>query len=122
MKNSNYQYEPMQAERMGNGARHILTGVLVGGIIGATAMLFLSPRSGEEMRAEVVDKAMELKDRTADTMKDTVSQVKSKAGNLRGGMTGKAQDLKSRGQDLLVEQLERASEAVEAAKKAIEHM
>ena len=122
MRNSNYQYEPMQVEQIGNGARHILTGILVGGIIGATAMLFLAPRSGEEMRAEVLDKAMELKDRTADTMKDTVSQVKSKAGQLRGGAMDKAQDLKSRGQDLLVEQLERASEAVEAAKKAIQEI
>ena len=119
MNNSNYQYESPQ---MGNGAKHILTGILVGGIIGATAMLFLAPRSGEEMRAEVADKAMELKDRTAETMKDTMSQVKSKAGGLKGDVTGKAHDLKSQGQGMLVEQLDRASQAVEAAKKAIKEM
>ena len=119
MNTNNYQYESAQT---GNGAKHIVTGILVGGIIGATAMLFLAPRSGEEMRADVVDKAMELKDRTAETVKDTMSQVKSKTGSLKGDVTGKAQDLKSRGQDLLVEQLDRASEAVAAAKKAIEHM
>ncbi len=115
-------YEPMQMEQMGNGARHILTGILVGGLIGATAMLFLAPRSGEEMRAEVLDKAQELRDRTADTVKDTVDQVKSRAGDLTGGVKGKSKDLKNKGQDILVEQLDRVSEAVETAKKAIKEL
>lgn len=120
MKNSNYEYEydPMQVEQMGNGARQVLTGILVGGIIGATAMLFLAPRSGEEMRSEVLDKAVDLRDRTTETVKDKVSQAVSKAGHLRG----KAQDMKHVGQDLLVEKLERAMEAVEAAKKAIQEL
>ena len=83
-------------------------------------MLFLAPRSGEEMRAEVRDKAMELRDRTTETVKDTVSQVKSKAGNLTGNVRGQAEDLKHMGQDVLVEQLDRAAEALKAAKKAIQ--
>lgn len=61
-------------------------------------MLFFAPRSGEEMRAEVRDKAQELRDRTAETVKDTVantvSQVKSKADHLTGGVKGKAQGIK----------------------------
>jgi gas vesicle protein len=118
----NYEYEPMQMEKMGNGAKHILTGILVGGVIGATAMLFLAPRSGQEMREEVRDKALELRDRTADTVKDKVSQVKSKAGDITGGVMGKAKGLKHKGQDLLVEKLDRAAEAVEAAKKAIQEI
>jgi gas vesicle protein len=120
MKNLNHEYDPMQVERVGGGAKHILTGMLVGGLIGATTMLFFAPRSGEEMRAEVRDKALELRDRTTETVKDTVSQVKSKADHITGGVKGRAQGLKHKGQDLLVEQLERASEAVEAAKKAVQ--
>jgi hypothetical protein len=53
-------------------------------------------------------------------VKDRVSQVKSKAGNLTGSVKGQAQDLKHLGQDMLVEKLERATEALEAAKKAIQ--
>lgn len=120
MKNSDYEYESMQMEQMGNGAKHILTGILVGGLIGATAMLFLAPRSGEEMRSEVRDRALELRDRTAESVKDKVSQVKSKAGNLKGSVRGQAEDLKSMGQDLLVEKLERAAEALDAVRKAIQ--
>ena len=122
MRNMDREYEPMQVEQMGNGARHVLTGILVGGLIGATAMLFLAPRSGEEMRAEVRDKALELRDRTADTVKDTVSQVKSRADELTGGVKGKSQGIKHKGQDVLVEQLDRVSEAVEAAKKVIKDL
>ncbi len=123
MKNPNRDYDPMQVSQVTNGAKHVLTGMIVGGLVGATAMLFLAPQSGEKTRAEIRDKAMELRDRTAGTVKDTVSQVSSKAGdltdNLKGGVKGKAKDWKHKGQDLLVEQLDRASEAVEAAKKAV---
>ncbi len=124
MKNLNREYDSMQqVSQVTNGARHVLTGMIVGGLIGATAMLFLAPQSGEETRAEIRDKAMELRDRTTGTVKDTVSQVTSKAGDLtdslKGGVKGKAKDLKHKGQDMLVEQLDRASEAVAAAKKAV---
>ncbi len=122
MKNLDREYDPTQAAQVTNGAKHVLTGLLVGGVIGATAMLFLAPRSGEEMRSQVRGKAMDLRDRTTETMKDTLSQVKSRTGELTGGVRGKAQGLKHKGQNLLVEKLDRASAAVEAAKKAIQEM
>ncbi|HSL46077.1 MAG TPA: YtxH domain-containing protein [Anaerolineales bacterium] len=123
MRDSNYDYSYSEyGEPMTQGARHILTGIIVGGIIGATAMLFLAPRSGEEMRAEVRDKAADLRDRTTGTVKDTVSQVVSKAGHLKGDVKDRAKDMKHTGQDMLVEKLDRVAEAVEAAKKAIKEI
>jgi gas vesicle protein len=115
---NNYDYDTRQVTETMDATRHILTGIVVGGLIGATAMMLLTPRSGEEMRAEIKDKAMDLRDRTTETVKDTVSQVASKAGQLKG----KSQDLKHRGQDVLIEQLDRVSEAVEAAKKALKDL
>ena len=100
----------------------VLTGIVVGGLIGATAMMLLAPRSGEDMRAEIKDKAMDFRDRTTEGVKDRVSQVVSKAEHLRGGLRGRSSDFKQRGQDVLIEQLDRVSEAVEAAKKAIEQL
>ena len=119
---NNYDYEYEQVQDMNDATKHILTGIVVGGLIGATAMLLLAPRSGEEMRAEIKDKAMDLRDRTTESVKETVSQVASKAGHLRGGIQGKSQDLKQRGQDVLIEQLDRVSEAVEAAKKVLQEI
>jgi gas vesicle protein len=119
---NNYDYEYNQVPEMNGATKHILTGIVVGGLIGATAMMLLAPRSGEEMRSEIKDKAMDLRDRTAETVKDRVSQVASKAGHLKGSLRGKSHDLKQHGQDVLIEQLDRVSEAVDAAKKALSEL
>ena len=119
---NNYDYDDRQVPEMSDVTRHVLTGILVGGLIGATAMLLLAPRSGEEMRAEIKDKALDLRDRTKESVKDTVSQVVSKAGHLKGGIKDKSQDIKQRGQDVLIEQLDRVTEAVEAAKKVLQEI
>lgn len=119
---NNYDYDTRQVQEVSDATKHVLTGIVVGGLIGATAMMLLAPRSGEEMRAEIKDKAMDLRDRTTDTVKDAVSQVASKAGDLKGGLRGRSQDFKKRGQDVLIEQLDRVSEAVEAAKKVLQEI
>lgn len=119
---NNYDYEYGEVQEVSGATKHILTGIVVGGLIGATAMMLLTPRSGEEMRAEIKDKAVDLRDRTTEGVKDTVSQVVSKASHLRGGLKDKSQDLKHRGQDVLIEQLDRVSEAVEAAKKVLQEL
>ena len=119
---NNYDYDDRQIQEMSGTTRHVLTGIVVGGLIGATAMMLLAPRSGEEMRAEIKDKAMDLRDRTTEGVKDTVSQVVSKASNLRGSVTDRSQDLKKRGQDVLIEKLDLVSEAVEAAKKVLKEI
>ena len=118
MNNYDYEYRP----ELSGSTKHVLTGIVVGGLIGATAMMLLAPRSGEEMRAEIKDKALDLRDRTTETVKEKVSQVASKAGDLKGGLRGKSHDLKQRGQDVLIEQLDRVTEAVEAAKKALKEI
>ena len=119
---NNYDYENRQIQEISGTTRHVLTGIVVGGLIGATAMMLLSPRSGEEMRAEIKDKAIDLRDRTAEGVKEKVSQVVSKAEHLKGGLKGRSNDLKHRGQDVLIEQLDRVSEAVEAAKKVLQEI
>ena len=117
---NNYDYENRQIQEMPGATKHVLTGIVVGGLIGATAMMLLAPRTGEELRAEIKDKALDLRDRTTEGVKERVSQVASSAEHLKGGLRGRSQNMKHRSQDVLIEQLDRVSEAVEAAKKAIE--
>lgn len=119
---NNYDYEYNEPQETTDATKHILTGIVVGGLIGATAMLLLAPRTGEEIRSEIKDRAMDLRDRTTETVKDTVSQVVSRAGDLKGDLRGRSKDFKKRGQDVLIEQLDRVSEAVEAAKKALQEI
>ena len=52
-----YEIEPMEAAHT---AKHVLTGVLVGGLIGATTMWLFAPRSGEDTRNDLFDKASDI--------------------------------------------------------------
>jgi gas vesicle protein len=47
-----------------------LVGFVVGGLVGAATALLLAPQSGEETRAYIKDKSIELKDRAAETIED----------------------------------------------------
>ncbi len=102
MENRKHQYvdehEVQHATRSGPS---VVTGLLVGGLIGATTALLLAPRSGDEIRAEIRTKAMEYRDRTRDVVTGTVSQAKSKADEIQEGVLEMAEDLKRRGKEAL---------------------
>ena len=102
-----------------SAAKPVLTGFLVGSAIGAATALLFAPRSGEETRAEIRDKAVELRDRTTDTVKDTVSQAKSKAYEIKDTVYEKAEELKQRGKHTANEQLDRVSQAAEVGKQKV---
>ena len=97
-----------------------LAGLVVGGLVGAVTMLLMAPQPGEKTRIELQSKALELRDRTTATMKDTITQVKTKANQIKADVQIKALDLGHQGQDLLVKQLDNVSHAAEAGKKALQ--
>jgi gas vesicle protein len=97
----------------------ILGGFLVGSVIGVATALLFAPRSGEETRAEIRGKAVELRDRTSETVKDTVSQARSKAYELKDTVTEKADELKQRGKHIVSRQLDDVSEAAETGKRKV---
>src|SRR4029453_8613186 len=103
-----------------NNTMTFLTGLVVGGLVGAVTMLLMAPQPGEKTRAELQERAIDLRDRTATTMKDTMTQVRSKANQIKADVQIKAQDLGHQGQDLLVKQLDNVAHAAEAGKKAIQ--
>ena len=102
----------------------ILGGFLVGSVIGVATALLFAPRSGEETRAEIRDKAVELRDRTTETVKDTVSQAKSKAYEIKDTVTDtvreKADELKQRGKHTVSRKLDDVSDAAETGKKKVQ--
>ena len=96
-----------------NNVAGVLTGMVIGGLAGAVTMLLLAPQSGKDTRKQIQDKSIELRDRTTELVEDTMAQVRTKANKL-------AVDLKDRGQDIAVTQLDHVSEAAQAGKKAIQ--
>ena len=110
-------------QRRGRPVKPILGGFLVGSAIGVATALLFAPRSGEETRAELRGKAVELRDRTSETVKDTVSQAKSKAYEVKDSVTdtvrAKAEGLKQRGKHTINRKLDDVSEAVETGKQRV---
>jgi gas vesicle protein len=115
-KNQEYEYVEQPSH-----ARSLFTGLVIGGLVGAGAMLLLAPQPGTQTRAEVRDGAMHLRDRTTEAVKDKVTQIKSKATQFKEDVQVKAEDLQHQGQDILVRQLDRVSQAAEAGKKVIQN-
>ena len=102
----------------------ILGGFLVGSVIGVATALLFAPRSGQETRAEIRGKAVELRDRTSETVKDTVSQAKSKAyeikDTVKDSVREKADQLKQRGKHTVNRTLDDVSQAAETGKQKVQ--
>lgn len=119
MKTRKHQFEH-DVQHATRSAKPVVTGLLVGGLIGAATALLMAPRSGEETRAEIRTKAIEYRDRTRDVLNETVSQAKSKAHELKEGVVEKAQDLRHRGKEVADRQLDHVTHAVETGRKKVQ--
>jgi gas vesicle protein len=109
-----------ELERTANSAKPVVTGLLIGGAIGAVAALLFAPRSGEETRAELRDKAMEYREKAMETVNDTVSQAKSKASELTDRAKDKADELRHRTKEMADKEYERVSQAAETGKRKVQ--
>ena len=102
-------------------AKSLVTGLLIGGLVGAGTILLMAPQSGEKTRAELQEGVGQLRDHTTETVKDKVSQVKSKTSQIKEGVQDKASELQNQGKDILAKQLGRVAEMAGAGKKAVEN-
>jgi gas vesicle protein len=118
MTRENFQY-PETASRNGHG-RAVVAGVLVGGLTGAITALLLAPQSGKETRTRIQGKVTDVRDRAGEKVEDALEQIRTRAEQLKVEVGGKASELKAKGQDVLVEQLDRVSAAADAGKKSIQ--
>lgn len=97
----------------------VATGMFIGSLIGAMTMLFLAPQSGKRTRAQIQQKSLELRDRAAELVEDTVSQVQKEGKKLTRTAQHKAKEIMHQGQDLVAEQFAHVSKAVETSKRSI---
>ena len=86
----------------GKGAE-FLAGLLIGGLVGAAAALLLAPQPGEEIREELREKGIELKERVMELSEEARK---------------KAEELQSESRTIVQEQKARVEEAIDEGKKA----
>jgi gas vesicle protein len=93
-----------------------LVGFIVGGLTGAVAALLFAPQSGEETRALIKDKSIELRDRAQMTAEEAIASAEAAAAEARARADELAQQLKARGEEVVATAKERGKGAVEAVK------
>ena len=112
--------QTFEQERQTAQPQNFLAGLLIGSLAGAATMLLLAPQSGKDTRRQLQQKTMELRDQTMATVEDKMGQIRGRADQIKSDVRNKARVLKEHGQEVLVEQLDRVSEAAEKGKKVIQ--
>jgi gas vesicle protein len=74
-----------------------LVGLVVGGLTGAVVSLLFAPQSGEETRALIRDKSIEIRDRAQETAEEALARAEAVAADARARADELAREVKSRG-------------------------
>lgn len=94
-----------------------LVGFVVGGLSGAIVALLFAPQSGEETRALIKDKSIELRDKAQMTAEEALARAEQLAADARARAEELANEARARAEDLAREVRERGKDAMEAVRK-----
>jgi gas vesicle protein len=94
-----------------------LVGFVVGGLTGAVVALLFAPQSGEETRALIKDKSIELRDKAQLTAEEAYARAESAAREARARAEELAHEAKVRAEHLAEEVKTRGKSAIDAVRK-----
>ena len=94
-----------------------LVGFIVGGLTGAVVSLLFAPQSGEETRALIKDKSIELRDKASVTAEQALQKAEAAATEARARADELAHELKSRGETFVSDVKSRSKSAMDAVRK-----
>jgi gas vesicle protein len=95
-----------------------LVGFVVGGLTGAVVALLFAPQSGEETRALIKDKSIELRDRATHTTEDLIARAEATASEYRARADELTKLAREKTTELANEVRERGKGAIEAVRKS----
>jgi gas vesicle protein len=96
-----------------------LVGFIVGGLSGAVVALLFAPQSGEETRALIKDKSIELRDKAQITAEEAIARAEAAAADARARADDLARQLRERGQEVVEDVRERGKSAVDAVRSKV---
>jgi gas vesicle protein len=94
-----------------------LVGFIVGGLSGAVVALLFAPQTGEETRALIKDKSIELRDRAQITAEEAIARAEAVAADARARADDLARQLRERGHEVVDTVKERGQGAVDAVRR-----
>ncbi|MBI5935919.1 MAG: YtxH domain-containing protein [Chloroflexi bacterium] len=94
-----------------------LVGFIVGGLTGAVVSLLFAPQSGEETRALIKDKSIELRDKASVTAEQAIAKAEAAAAEARARADELAHQLKAKGETVVGEVKTRGKTALDAIRK-----
>lgn len=93
-----------------------LVGFIVGGLTGAVVSLLFAPQSGEETRALIKDKSIELRDKATTTAEAALARAEAAAAEARARADELAQELRARGASAYEDVKARGKSALDAVR------
>lgn len=105
----------MSSDRDEFGA--FLVGFIVGGLTGAVVSLLFAPQSGEETRALIRDKSIEIRDKAADTTEEALARAEAAASEARIRAEELAKVARARAEEFSKEVRSRGESALDAVRK-----
>lgn len=94
-----------------------LVGFIVGGLSGAVVALLFAPQSGEETRALIKDKSIELRDKAQISAEEAIARAEAVAADARARADELARQLRERGQVVVDDVRERGKTAMDAVRR-----
>jgi gas vesicle protein len=94
-----------------------LVGFIVGGLTGAVVALLFAPQSGEETRALIKDKSIELRDRAASSAEEVMARAEAAAAEARARAEELTREARARATEFANEVRERGKSALDAVRK-----
>ena len=94
-----------------------LVGFVVGGLTGAVVALLFAPQSGEETRALIKDKSIELRDKAQVSAEEAYARAEELAADARHRAEELSKEARTRATELANEVRERGKSAVNAVRK-----
>lgn len=96
-----------------------LVGFIVGGLSGAVVALLFAPQSGDETRALIRDKSIELRDKAQISAEEAIARAEAAAADARARADDLARQLRERGQTVVEDVRERGKTAVDAVRSRV---
>jgi gas vesicle protein len=97
-----------------------LVGFIVGGLSGAVVALLFAPQSGEETRALIKDKSIELRDKAQISAEEAIARAEAAAADARARADELARQLRERGHVVVEDVRERGRSAVDAVRSKVQ--